>query len=487
MLPLNTALAHSALYDVESDATTNAEIAKYIRRNDRAVQETPEAHLRLRRKWELERSRLRDRLHLAPADREAWQLERVRVLVDSAFAAVPFYRKLYSSVGFEPGDIVSWSDFEQLPIVTKRMLVESELGAELVRAAESGSTLHSARTSGSSGVNLTIFQDNASVDYRTLLYMRHCELFLNGTLKPSDWRYGIYFAAERFTSLLGSYPFVTVSQECPTGLLVEHLSQLRPRLVLAFPSYLQRLAEENVALDSFGLEAIGTNSERSSLEERLKYSEIFRVPVLDEFSSEELSLIAYECRERHYHLVEDSAYLEVTGADSTGFGHLVGTSLGNFLMPFIRYDQGDIVRLADAAAVCPCGSRFRMIASFRGREDEGLRDGPTRTVPADAVLGLCDRTLVVDASNVRQYQIVQVAPDRVELRLQLSDSSRRADTELIDEFVRSLPALFVHENVRVKVVHVDGFDTFASGKRRLIHVEQPSPGFSAPAQTGAAR
>jgi len=457
--------------DVEAEATTNDQIGPYLRRNDRAVQETPDRQLRLLRKWEQDRRRLRARVGADPEQVSDWQLERVRTLVDAAYASVPFYRDLYSAVGFEPGAVVSWSDFEQLPVVTKRMLVEAEVGPLLTAEHAGSRTLHSARTSGSSGLNLSIYQDNSSVDCRAMLYMRHCELFLGDALGEDDWRYGVYFAAERFTSLLGSYPFVTVSQETPTDLLLRHLSEVRPRLILSFPSYLQRLATDGVALDEFGVEAIGTNSERSSREERQRYSEVFGVPVLDEYSSEELSLIAHECRERRYHLVEDSAYLEVADTDGQGFGRLVGTSFGNFLMPFIRYDQGDVVRLAGRGSACACGTGFRAIDAFRGREDEGLHDGPNRTVPSDAVLGLCDSTLVVAESNVRQYQIVQVTPDLVRLRVQLSDPARGADNPLVRQFTEGLPALFQHARIRVEVVEADDFDTFASGKRRLITVQ----------------
>ncbi|MEU8472806.1 hypothetical protein AB0F30_33850 [Streptomyces sp. NPDC029006] len=435
------------------------------------MKEDPRSQLRLRRKWEHERQRLQGRYRLAPEERTAWQLERVRCLVDSAFATVPFYRRLYSAVGFEPGDLVTWSDFEKLPLVNKRMLVEAGMGEEVAGHAD-GRTVHSARTSGSSGYNITIYQDNASVDYRTLLHMRHCEMGLSGPLKPDDWRYSVYFVAERFTSLAGGYPFVTVSLDCPPRLVLEHLAELRPRLMAALPSYLQRLAAENVALDAFGLEAAYTNSERSSREERVKYSEVFRVPVLDEYSSEELSLIACECPERSYHVVEDSVYLEVTDADQDGFGRLVGTSLGNFLMPFIRYDQGDIARLSDTDTRCGCGSRFRTITQFRGREDEYLRDGPSRTVPADIVLNLCDRTLVLEASNVRQYQIVQVAPARIQLRVQPVDPAGAVEgNPVVAEFVRELPGLFRTVRPDVEVVRADDFSPFASGKRRLIHLE----------------
>lgn len=460
-----------AIRDVESEATTNTEIAPYIRRSDRILEESVRAQRRVGRKWEAEKHDLRGAVWMLDDAREKQQLERVRNLVDNAFVTLPFYRNLYSDVGFEPGDIVSWSDFQKLPVVTKQMMVDAGVGEQVLRSRP-GETLHSARTSGSSGLNLTIYQDNASVDYRHLRYMRHCELLLGDVLHPSDWRYGIYFAAERFTSLDGHYPFVTVAQDCPIDVLVQHLAELRPRLILAFPSYLQRLAEADVSLADFGVEAIGSNSERSSAEERVRYSAALGAPVLDEYSSEEMSLIAYECRERRYHLVEDSAYFEVDRPDGDGFGSLVGTSLGNQCMPFIRYDQGDVVKIGANRTQCTCGSRFRLLDGFRGRDDEGLRDGPSRHVPADAVLGLCDRTLVEVASNVQQYQIVQTQTNHVEVRLALTDPKRGTDNTFIASFVRQLPHLFENVTVTVRVIVVNGFETFPSGKRRLIHVAE---------------
>ncbi|MER5419091.1 phenylacetate--CoA ligase family protein [Streptosporangium roseum] len=463
----------STVRDVENEATTNGRIAEYIRRNDRPAQEILKSQLRLRRRWEHDKIRLRAHGRMTPEERAEWQLETVRTIVNSAYATVPFYRELYSDAGFEPGDIITWSDFEQLPIVDKRMLVESGVSAEIAGSAKQRA-LHSVRTSGSSGLDLTIHQDNESLDYRAACNLWHCELLVGHALEPDDWRYSVYFKPERLSSLLGAYPVVTVSHHCPPRLLIEHIAELRPKLLMAYPSYLQRLAEEKVALDLFGVEAICTNSERSTRGERLKYSKIFRVPVLDEYSSNELSLIAYECRERRYHLVENNVYAEVPETDDEGFGRLIGTSLGNLLMPFIRYDQGDVVRLEDPRTPCACGSSCRVISAFRGREGEHLLDGPLRTVPADVVLDLCDKTLLGGTSHVQQYQVAQTAPDRIEVRLSRSDPTRRSDEDDdVGEFTRILSALFVNETMRVDVVYDKEFATLPSGKRCLIYREGP--------------
>ncbi|PPI55359.1 phenylacetate--CoA ligase family protein [Rathayibacter toxicus] len=457
--------ASGKVFDVEAEATTGADIAPYIRRNDRRVAETVDSQARLKARWYEERDALRANVGMSSDLRSQWQLEQLRALVDHAFSTKPFYRELYTEVGYELGAIRSWSDFESLPTTSKKTMVDAGFSE-----ACAGGVLHSARTSGSNGMNLTIYQDDESVSYRHLRYMRHCELLMGRALSERDLRYGIYFAAERYTSLLGDYRFVTVSQEAPPSVLASHLSSLRPALLLSFPSYLQRLAATGIKLDDLDVLAVGTNSERSSVEERNTLSREFGIPVLDEYSSEEMSLIAYECRERRYHLVEDSGYFELSGVDDQGYGRLVGTSLGNRAMPFIRYEQGDLLRI-DPLWVCGCGSTFRTIDSFRGREDELMKDGDTGFVPADAILGLCDETLVERGSNILEYQIVQVARDRVDLRVKLIDPRKGLDNSYVRNFSDRFPLLFRSVNVKVHVEEVKAMETFVSGKRRLVKVE----------------
>ncbi|TCK65759.1 phenylacetate--CoA ligase family protein [Curtobacterium sp. PhB136] len=454
--------------NVEADAARSEEIEPFIRYSQRKKAESRPAQARLRRRWDFEKRHVRRAVWQLEQETDRAQLLRIRELVDRAFVSHRFYRDLYASVGYEPGAIVTWDDYEALPVINKRALIDGGFGED-VEAMYPAGMLHSARTSGSSGLNMTIYQDDASVEYRHVLYMRHCELMLRDTLQPTDWRYGIYFVAERYTSLLGDYPFVTVSQDVPVDILIRNLAEVRPRLVLTLPSALQRLAETRIDLQEFGVQAVGTNSERSTKEERLHYSDTLGVPVLDEYSSEEMSLIAYECGERRYHLVEDSGRFDVHGADEEGYGHLVGTSFGNASMPFIRYDQGDVVQIGQAGSQCPCGSRFRVLTSFRGREDEALADGQG-TVAADAVLGLCDATLVDAEANVLQYQIVQTARDRVVLRAQPIDRALGLETRPVRKFVATLPSLFENVRMNVTVEQTDDFDRFASGKRRLIIV-----------------
>ena len=55
-------------------------------------------------------------------DLEALQLRRLQELVVRVYHNVPFYRKKLQAVGYEPGDIASLKDIEELPFTTKQDL-----------------------------------------------------------------------------------------------------------------------------------------------------------------------------------------------------------------------------------------------------------------------------------------------------------------------------------------------------------------------------
>src|SRR5262249_13898026 len=152
----------------------------------------------------------------------------------------------------------------------------------------------------------------------------------------------IYLAPQRITSFCGDYPVFTLSQDCPTGLALEHIKRVQPSILTGFPSYFLRMSKENARPEKLSIEAICTNSEASTEQERQLISAWFGAPVFDEYSSEELYLIATQCEHGRYHLVEDNVRVDVYRPDSSGLGEVVGTSLTNFYMPFIKYRQGDL-------------------------------------------------------------------------------------------------------------------------------------------------
>lgn len=458
------------IFDVSRYTLGVPHLEAYVHRNKK-VPETVAAQRRLLRKWQARATQLRRYTSLEPELVDRRQLEQVSRLVDHAFATHPFYRRLYGAAGFTRGDIVTWRDYEALPTITKQDVIAHFESFRSANLAPDLSECYSSTTSGSSGQVLTALFDRAAIDEDIMLCLRFYEQMLGRERAPSEWLYQIYLASPPFTSLDGRYPTFTVSNECPPETVLEHLRRFRPALLSGFPSYLERLGALVRDDDDLGVLAINTNSEASTVAERRRIAERFRAPVFDEYSSVELGLIATQCREGHYHVVEDCVRVDAANQDAEGRGDIVATSLFNSFMPFIRYRQGDAIQFESSSAACACGSRFRRLATFLGRTDQFLLSRAVGKVPPDQVMALYDRTLLIADANISEFQIVQRALDEVHLTLVPADAGKAVDDDLLACFANGLRDLFNDRGVRVVVESRSALPPERSHKRRLIKCE----------------
>jgi phenylacetate-CoA ligase len=446
-------------------------LTPYIHTNLKRA-ETLAGQRRLLRKWTENRERLHAKTRQSPEEIAAWQLERISFLVDYAFSTHPFYYRLYKNAGFKRGDIVSWDDYNALPCLTKADIIENFPLFQCNFGPDETECLIS-RTSGSSGKMLTAIFDPAMADHDILHCLRFYEQMLGRPRASDEWLYQLYLVAPYFTSLNGNYPIFTVSQDCPPELILAHIQRLKPAILTGFPSTLLRLGALVDNPKDLGIKAISTNSEPSTKAERRLISEAFGVPVYDEYSSVELCLIATECGEGKYHIVEDNLRVDVLNPDSTGSGEIVATALHNSFMPFIRYRQGDQIQIQSQHSACSCGNCFRTLSTFMGRTDQFLESRVTGSVPPDRLMALYDRVLLTEEARLSEFQIVQTAPDCVTLYLVPASGHRSVDARTLRRFQEGLRELFCDPNLEIRTETVDAIPPGKSHKRRLIENRIP--------------
>lgn len=455
------------MLDVRSFHFGIPEIEANLHPLDKRRPESLQGQRRLLEKWHSQRRSLHANTHIDPEELSLRQLEKIAFLVDTAFATHPFYYELYSKAGYRSGDITSWNNYAALPTISKSDIIDNFSQFAISRVLPSDHC-YSSRTSGSTGRTLTILQDEATTDHGILFYLRHYEQLIGRERLPNEWVYEIYLAPPRYTSFDGNFPVFTVSQDCPPDVVLKHLKLLKPTVLSAFPSYLSRMIDLPGDFSEIGLSAICTNSEASTKGERDQIADRFGVPVLDEYASEELYLIATECRYGRYHIVEDNVRVDVLSPDSDGLGEIIATSLVNTYMPFIRYRQGDVIQLGSHQVNCPCGNRFQPITKFFGRADQFMKTRNGMVVPPDRVMGLYDRTLIPSESKVAEFQLIQVNADLVDLLVVLTYGESTPDSTMITQFCNGLRELFSDPNLEVRVNVLETMPKTLSHKRRLI-------------------
>ncbi len=394
------------------------------------------------------------------------QLSRVKSLVDSAYNNVPFYREFYGACGYVEGGISSFSDFEQLPIVSKAILNSFD-DSTRVNNPDVIERAHIARTSGSSGKPFSVYRDDNYIVLEHLHLMRFYNSCLQTPLREHDWIYMIHHAGLAFSSLHGKYRTFQLPDLLPDTPLGEHLLFLRPKLLVTLPSYLPIILRHKAELIMSGVEAVLTNSESSTQLERTYYSKALGVPVFDEYSSEEIGMIATQCPHGQYHVAEDNVFLEIVNEDEQGFGNVICTGLSNELMPLIRYDHGDVAKGVRDQKCCECGSLCTSLKEINGRRDDAFRTYEHKLVPSASILAAVDDILLATDRTLGAFRLVQTSSDTIELLTKYIGEPNKNMPTMLEQLKIRLSSLFGY-TVNLLHFEVDTLPEQNSYKRRSI-------------------
>jgi phenylacetate-CoA ligase len=180
----------------------------------------------------------------------------------------------------------------------------------------------------------------------------------------------------------------------------------------------------------------------------------FGVPVLDAYGSTECGFVFMECEAGRLHHNTAWSHVEVVPVGGIeGAGMLVVTPLRNSWLNLVRFETGDLVRLAKEP--CRCGSQDGLVLEgIEGRVKDCLIVGD-RFVTVRTV----DRALA-SVEGLLHYKLVQRAPEKFEL-----DLVEMGDAPLQAEAAASAlePVLGARPQARV----VPSVSVEASGKFRL--------------------
>lgn len=423
-------MSKSGIFNVCNFAYGCPNIRQYYASVEQLHIETIADQMACRKLWLQERNEVKNRLYWPSSKLNSWKLQKLRQLVDWAYNTTDFYRELYRNAGYEPGCIQSIGDFESLPRITRNDLVSSFPDKIRSRMYTTGKCKWMS-TSGSSGQPVEVWLQPERTYWDTIFRYRQFEYMSGYSLRSKDWIYNIHHAPWWYSSLNGDYPVFTVDQDCPVESVLNHIKRLKPVYISTVASYLTKLSEFPGDLSQYGVRLISTNSEASSATLRRKLAEKMCIPILDEYSSEELDLIASECPEGRYHVVEDETYVELVDADEDGVGCLVGTDLWNFAMPIIRYDQGDLVQWDIQSNDCSCGSAFRAITNIQGRKNDIFYKVNGEAVLTASLLDACEDAfcrsmpsiqLKEEDPNVSEFCLIQTEINKIKALVVVRDT-----------------------------------------------------------------
>ena len=391
----------------------------------------------------------------------ARQLAAVQAQLRHAWDTVPYYRAAWTKAGVHPSDVRELADLEAFPILTKADIRRHNRA--LVSSAYDIAKLRVKKTSGSTGVPLTIYCDEPAMQWKTACTIRSDQWsgYRLGQRVAKVWgnpeyrHFGLKGRLRNHFFDRAVYLDTLNLNDARIAEFAKAIRRHRPGLIFGHAHSLYLLA---CSLKKSGVLDVRPNGIISTAMilhdwQRAVIEHVFGCKVTNRYGCEEVSLIASECEEHNgLHVNADSLYTEAASG-----GKLLITDFVNRAMPLIRYQVGDVV--VPSNRMCKCGRGLPLLERIEGREADYVV-----TPAGNFISGI---SLTENFANLipgtAQVQIVQETITQLRIRLvtddTFGDSSRRKIAELVrDTF---------GESVQHDVELVDAIPQEASGKYRF--------------------
>ncbi|HUW25301.1 MAG TPA: hypothetical protein VMW07_02110 [Gallionella sp.] len=360
----------------------------------------------------------------SPEDLRQQQFRQLETLLSHAAETVPFYRKHFASVEYNPDrDGVTPEMWNRLPFL-RRDDIQSA-GHDLLsrRLPPDHGKLLEHFTSGSMGKPIHAFGSEVTHFFWSAMTLRD-HLWHKRDLTGK-------LAVIRTTAVDGlrkgwgpSTDVAFDTGECATlniradlDAQVEWLVQQDPDYLLSHPSNIraltQRCLDQRIRLKR--LREVRSFGETLGADLRDLCNAAWGVPLVDTYSAEEVGYIALQCpQHEHYHVQAESVLVEVLDDQGKScppgeIGRVVLTPLHNFAMPLIRYEIGDY---AEVSEPCPCGRGLPVLKRIMGRQRNllTLPDGRQRwpSFPSTGWLAI---------APIRQFQLIQEDLHTIRVRI----------------------------------------------------------------------
>ncbi len=412
---------------------------------------------------------------------EQLQLERLESTLSRVYMNVPFYRKRFDEVKFNPDDLRSLDDLKKLPFTTKNDLRDNYPYGLFAVPLRDVVRVHA--SSGTTGMATVVGYSRNDIKTWSNLVAR---ILTAGGITKDDviqisfnyglftGAFGLHYGAERVGASV-----IPISSG-NTKRQIQIMQDFKTTALVGTPSYAMLIADTMMEMGinrnslslKYGLFGAEPWSEamRKELENKLK------IVATDNYGLSEVMGpgVAGECMERHgLHIAEDHFLVELINPQTLEpvepgeAGELVITTLTKEAFPVIRYRTRDLTRLIPEP--CACGRTMRRMARVFGRTDDMLIIRGVNVFPQQI------ETVLFEIEGVApHYQIVidrKGALDETTVNVEVSESIFFDEMKKQSELKETIKKRLAGElgiSVEVKLVEKKTLERFEGKAKRVI-------------------
>jgi phenylacetate-CoA ligase len=412
---------------------------------------------------------------------EQLQLERLESTLNRVYLNVPFYRKQFDAVGFNPDDLRSLDDLRKLPFTVKNDLRDNYPYGLFAVPLREVVRVHA--SSGTTGMSTVVGYTRNDIKTWSNLVAR----ILTATGVTADDVVQIAFNYGLFTGAFGLHygaervgASVIPMSSGNTKRQIKLMQDFKTTALVSTPSYAMLIADTMIEMGInrnalslkyglFGAEP-WSDAMRREIQDKLK------IIATDNYGLSEVMGpgVSGECQERNgLHIAEDHFLVEVVDPDTLvpvkpgEVGELVITTLTKEAFPMIRYRTRDLTRIIEER--CPCGRTLRRMARVMGRTDDMLIIRGVNVFPSqiEAVLFEIEGTephyqIVIDRKGALDEATVLV-----EVSEQIFFDQMKKQAEL-QETIKKRIASELGISADVKLVEKKSLERFEGKAKRVI-------------------
>lgn len=298
-------------------------------------------------------------------------VELKRILI-YANQHVPYYKRLFTQVGFNPNEMKSIEDIKVIPFLTKEIIKKNF--DDLISKDKVPGGHYIATTGGSTGEPLkvlldydSVFKENAFINhYRAKLGYEHTDrlvTFRGVEFGDRLWKYNpmqneLIFSPFKLSKF-------TIKH------YVDKINVYKPQFLNGYLSSLyffaQLMMDNNLKL-KYPIKGIFLISENIDKEQRKFIEDFFCVESLPFYGHSERCIIAEEASINEYIFDPFYGYTEIVNNEDNS-SSIVGTGFLNKTMPLIRYKTDDVCVVANNNRYLIDGSRKSTMGLY-GHNDE---------------------------------------------------------------------------------------------------------------------
>lgn len=223
----------------------------------------------------------------------------------------------------------------------------------------------------------------------------------------------------------------------------------------------QYLRKNNLYLDTIcpSLKVCIVTSEMLFAEDKLLLEERFRIPIINEYGSAELDIIALESPDGIWKVNAETLFVEILDENNNALpngkeGKIVVTSLYNKAHPMIRYEVGDVGILDEKST-----PKNPILKSLTGRTND-IAILPSGKKSPGMTFYSITKKLFGDEGNVKEFVITQTKKDTFEIEY-VSEIELR---EIEIEKIKTVFSNFLEPNLNYVFIRKAVLERGKSGK-----------------------